>query len=289
MKNKVYSIKSFSNGLRMLSADPINATGIAEAYYTIRDNPIGNSTDECGPFSCNIYKRYPDYPYALDNGIRDFKLCCEALKIAPEKVATNRLTYATNDVRIVTSKEMVNYNILDEASSPHFDGIITDEKQITLMTYAADCILINFLDVKKRIIGACHCSWTTTLKGIIESTLNMFIQHYGSSLQNIIAYIWPGISEEFFEVGEDCAEQFHNAGFDSYINRNSYSKPHINLQGVNRQILLDNGVQENNIYVVDDLCTYRDEKLFHSYRRGPVNPNNQTHLNGMNSCFIKLK
>lgn len=133
---------------------------------------------------CDIYKRYPDYPYALDNGIRDFKLCCEALNITPANVATNRLTYGTNDVRIVTSKEMVNYNILDEKSSPHFDGIITDEKQITLMTYVANCILVIFLDVEKRIIGACHCSWTTTLKGIIESTINIFTRYYGSNLQN---------------------------------------------------------------------------------------------------------
>ena len=288
MNNNSYGIKTFSNGLKMLSANPINNTGIAKAYYTIKDNPIGHSTDECGPFSCNIYKKYPDYDYALGNGIKDFNLCCEALEIAPKTVATNRLTYATDDVRIVTAADMLNYNILDEKAAPHYDGLITDEKEITLMTYAADCILVNFLDVKNRVIGACHCSWTTTLKGIIENEVKTFINHYNSNPADIIAYIWPGISEEFFEVGEDCAEQFSKSGFDKYINISSYAKPHIDLQGVNKQILLNTGLHEKNIYIANNLCTYRDEKWFHSYRRGPINPDTKTHLNGMNGCFIKL-
>lgn len=283
-KEKIYETVTMPNGLKMLAALPINNTGIAEAYYTIRDNPIGNSTDECAPFSCNIYKKY-----GVETGVKDFKLCCDALGITPDTVATSRLIYATNEVRKVTTEDMQNYNVFDEPAAPHCDGIITNEKGITLFTYAADCILINFVDVNKKVIGSCHCSWGTSLKGIIQNEIKAFTEQYESNPSDIIAFIWPGISKELFEVGTECSDKFIKAGFGQFVDTTSYEKPHIDLSAVNKQILLNCGLEEKNIYVLYELCTYRDERLFHSYRRGPVNPENKAHLNGMNGCFIRLK
>lgn len=271
------------NGLKMLTALPIKETGVAEAYYTIRDNPMGNSNGDCFPFSCNIYKKL-----GVTEGIEDFKLCCDALGITPAEVASSRLIYATNTVKAYTSTDMESYDVFDEPSQPHCDGIITNEKGITLFSYAADCVLISLVDTKKKVIGNCHCSWGTTLKGIIESEINAFTEKYSSNTTDIMAFIWPGISLENFEVGIECADKFLNAGYGQYVDVISYDKPHIDLQGVNKQILLNCGLAENNIYVLDDLCTMRDEKLLHSYRRGPINSETKVHLNGMNGCFIRL-
>lgn len=283
MKEKIYETVIMRNGLKMLAALPINNTGVAEAYYTIKDNPIGHSKNDCAPFSCNIYKKL-----GLSEGIEDFKLCCDALEITPSNVASSRLIYATNEVKVYTKADMKGYDIFDEPSAPHCDGLITAEKGITLFLYAADCILINFVDIKKKIIGSCHCSWGTTLNGIAESEVKTFIEKYKSNLSDIIVFIWPGISKERFEVGNECSDMFIKAGFGQFVDITSYEKPHIDLQAVNKQILLNCGINENNIYILDDLCTMRDEQLFHSYRRGPINPETNIHLNGMNGCFIKL-
>lgn len=282
-KEKIYETVTMPNGLKMLAALPINNTGIAEAYYTIRDNQMGNSKDDCAPFSCNIYKKL-----GVKEGIEDFKLCCDALEITPDEVASSRLIYATNEVKAYTKADMQGYDIFDEPAAPHCDGIITDEKGVTLFSYAADCILINFIDVKKKVIGSCHCSWGTTLKGIVENEVKAFTEKYESNPSDIIAFIWPGISKERFEVGNECSDKFIEAGFGQFVDTTSYEKPHIDLQAVNKQILLNCGLDENNVYVLDNLCTMRDEQLFHSYRRGPVNPETKAHLNGMNGCFIKL-
>lgn len=282
-KEKIYETVTMHNGLKMLSALPINNTGIAEAYYTIRDNQLGNSKGDCAPFSCNIYKKL-----GVDEGIKDFRLCCDAMRINPDTVVSSRLTYATNEVKNIKKEDLQSYDIFDEPSAPHCDGIITAEKGITIFTYAADCVLINFVDVKKKVIGACHCSWGTTLKGIVQSEVESFTKQYSSNTSDIIAFIWPGISKELFEVGNECSDKFIEAGFSQFIDTTSYAKPHIDLQAVNKHILLSCGLDEKNIYVLNELCTMRDKKLFHSYRRGPINPETKVHLNGMNGCFIRL-
>lgn len=58
------------------------------------------------------------------------------------------------------------------------------------------------------------------------------------------------------------------------------------LFGVNKTILINAGIDVNNISTID-LCTCSREDLFHSYRRGPVDDNG-IHLNGMNGMFLKL-
>ena len=91
---------------------------------------------------------------------------------------------------------------------------------------------------------------------------------------------------KYFEVGMDCAEQFVQAGFSEFIDTTSYEKPHIDLSKVNQAILIKCGLNKDHIHVIDDLCTYRDEKTFHSFRRGPIEEGR--HLNGMNGYFVKF-
>lgn len=282
MSNKSYDIVEMSNGIKMMALLPINNTGVAQAYCTVRDNPTGFSKGPCGPFSCNIYKSY-----GLENGIKDFKLCCEALGVSPDHVITNRLTAFTNVVRSVNTDTLIGYDIFDEANAPRADGLITDSTDVCLFNYAADCSIIMLLDPQKRTIGSLHASWRGSLLGIIENEVMAFQEYYQSHLSELIAVVMPSISVKNFEVGEDCAEQFIKAGFSRFVDTTSYSKPHVNLSLVNRDILKKCGLLDRNIYVIDDLCTYQDEKIFHSFRRGPIDQQGR-HLNGMNGYFIKL-
>ena len=117
--------------------------------------------------------------------------------------------------------------------------------------------------------------------------------NYGCSVEDIVAVILPSIGQCCFEVGEEVAVQFRDAGFSEHIDE-SKDKPHINLFGVNAEILKKSGLKENNIHKID-LCTYCHEELFHSFRRGPIeirinsdDKTSQVHLNGMNGMFIRL-
>lgn len=283
MKKDIYKIVEMPNGLKMMAVLPINNTGVAEAYCTIRDNPIGNSKGDCGPFSCNIYKKLD-----IENGRKDFQLCCEALGVQPSNVITNRLTAFTNKVRVVDANTLIDYNIYDEPTAPRADGLITNSSDVTLYHYAADCAICFLVDPVKKACGCLHASWKGSLLGIIQSEVQSFHTAYGSKTEDIIAVLMPSISVNAFEVGIDCAEQFAQAGFGEFVDYTSYEKPHVDLPKVNQRILLNCGLKEENVYVIDDLCTYRDEKFFHSFRRGPVDENG-IHLNGMNGYFIRIK
>ncbi len=283
MKNSIYEIVEMPNGLKMMAILPINNTGIAEAYCTIRDNQMGKSEGECGPFSCNIYKKF-----GLENGIKDFLLCCEALEISPSHVITNRLTALTNKVREVDEETLIGYDIYDEPNAPRADGLITNSSKVTLFHYAADCAICFLVDPVKKVCGCLHASWKGSLIGIIQAEIQSFQIKYNSNLEDIIAVLMPSIGVDSFEVGTDCAEQFVQAGFAEFVDYTSYEKSHVNLPMVNRKILLNCGLKTENVYVIDDLCTYQDKNLFHSFRRGPINESGM-HLNGMNGYFIKLK
>lgn len=283
MSKQIYEIVTMPNGLRMMSILPINNTGVAKAYCTVKDNQIGYSKGSCGPFSCNIYKKH-----GLENGIKDFHLCCDALGILPSQVITNRLTASTNKVRVVDEQSLIGYDIFDEPSAPRADGLITDSNQITLFHYASDCAICMFLDPVKKICGCIHASWRGSLIGIIEEEVKSFRMKYGSKLENIIAVLMPSISVDAFEVGIECAKQFERAGFDECVDYSSYGKPHVDFPKVNHKILLNCGLKPENVYAIDDLCTYHNEDLFHSFRRGPIDEKGD-HLNGINGYFIKLK
>lgn len=282
MKEKIYEIVVMPNGLKMMSILPINATGIAEAYCTVRDNSIGFSEGTCGPFSCNIYKKL-----GLANGIKDFNLCCDALNVRPDHVITNRLTALTSIVRNVNEATLIGYDIFDEVNAPRADGLVTTSPDVCLFNYAADCAVVLLCDPIKRVIGSLHASWKGSLLGIIDNEIKSFKDNYNSNPEDIIAVLLPSISFEAFEVGIDCAEQFIQAGFAEFVDSTSFEKPHVDLYKVNRAILKRCGLIDENIYAIDDLCTYRDEKLFHSFRRGPIDESGN-HLNGMNGAFIKF-
>lgn len=285
MERKLYEIVEMPNGLKMMAVLPINETGIAEAYATVRNNPaLGVSKGESGPFSANLYKKNGA---SVEEGCADFRTACEALGISDRTVITNRLTAITDKVRCVDESDLVGYDIYDEPSAPRADGLITSSNKITLFNYAADCAITFLLDPVKRVIGSHHASWRGSLLGIFQNEVKGFVEEYGSDPKDIIAVIMPSIGKESFEIG-DSAQLFVDAGYGQFVDFENYEKPHADLPSMNRHILLTCGLKEENVYVIDDQDCYVDSDIWHSFRRGPVDSEGR-HLNGQNGYFIKLK
>ncbi len=283
MDRKIYEIVEMPNGLKMMSVLPINETGIAEAYATVRDNPLlGVSKGDSGPYSCNIYK-----VLGKEAGCQDFRTACEALGISDRQVITNRLTAITDIVRTVDESDLDGYDIYDEPAAPRADGLVTIDRRIALFNYAADCAITFMVDPVKKIIGSHHASWRGSLKGIFENEVSAFVE-LGSNPKDIIAVIMPSISKENFEIGADAADLFEEAGYGRFVDYTSYKKPHADLPSMNRFILISTGLREENVYVIDDQDTFSNGDIWHSFRRGPIDSTG-THLNGQNGYFIKLK
>ncbi len=280
-RKKIYEIVEMANGLKMMRINPICDTGVAVAYASIR-SANGHSEGPCGTYNPNLYKAY-----GLENGIKDFRLGCEAIGVSDDRqVITNRLTAITDKVRCVTADDLNGYDIYDEPGAPRADGLVTTDKSLCLFNYAADCAIAFLVDPEKKACGSCHASWKGSLLGIFEREIDAFVNEYCSDKKDIICVVCPSIGIENFEVGEDVAQKFVDAGFAEYVDFTSYEKPHVDLPKVNRQILLNYGLSEDNVYVIDDMDTVRDEEYWHSFRRGPIVEGK--HLNGQNGYWIKL-
>lgn len=161
---------------------------------------------------------------------------------------------------------------LDELTD--VDGLITDKKNITLSTTNADCILFFVYDPVKKVIANIHSGWKGTFQKIIEKALNKMIINYKCNPADIMVFINPSIRKCHFEVDVDvkdlCDEIFSFLGnTDEFIKKgeikNNMQKYYIDTVMINKKLLLQLGVKEENI-IDCNLCSVCNSDNINSYR-----------------------
>lgn len=154
------------------------------------------------------------------------------------------------------------------------DGIVTDKKNITLLTTSADCISMLLYDPVKKAIGSIHSGWKGTLKGIIVKAIEKMVTEYQSNPEDIICCICPSIRQCCFEVDEDVKDLFYNKykelkNIDEIIKlgdkKEDKQKYYIDTVKINIELLKNIGLKEENI-IDSNICTMCHSKEFHSYR-----------------------
>lgn len=155
------------------------------------------------------------------------------------------------------------------------DAVITDQPGLCVCVKTADCIPILLYDTRQHIVAAVHAGWRGTVARIVQKT----ISHMKPvSPSDIHAIIGPGISLEWFEVGNEVYEAFLTAGFPmERIARRFPLKAlpedgvgeawHIDLWDANRWLLQQTGVAD---IFVEGICT-RSRMDFYSARRETIN------------------
>lgn len=202
-----------------------------------------------------------------ENVIENYKLFCSATNIDFNSLTFTSQTH-TNNVRLITSKDK-GVGIHKPQNMNNIDALTTNEKGITLVTFHADCIPIFIVDPINKAIGLAHSGWRGTASKIAQNLLNVMRENYSSLPQNLICCIGPGIEKSCFEVDDKVLQEFKKSGISNqnkYIQEKSNDKFLIDLPGLNKQILLDNGVNNNNIFV-SDLCTKCSNDLLFSHRQ----------------------
>lgn len=154
------------------------------------------------------------------------------------------------------------------------DGIITNKKEIALITTSADCISLLLYDPVKKAIGSIHSGWKGTLKGIIVKAIDKMKNEYKSNPEDIICCICPSIRQCCFEVDEDVKNLFYNKykdlkNIDEIIKlgdkKEDKQKYYIDTVKINIELLKNIGLKEENI-IDSNICTMCHSKEFHSYR-----------------------
>lgn len=159
------------------------------------------------------------------------------------------------------------YKLYGKDERPISDSLITNDFDVPIMTLHADCIPIFFYDKQLRVASVCHAGWKGVYGNIVSNVIDKMQQEYGSKTSDILVAIGPCISVECFEVSDDLAEQFENAykQFD-IITPRIKEKHHVDIQKCCCLEIIQKDIPKQNIHVAN-MCTYRNSKLFYSYRR----------------------
>ncbi|MDR3049922.1 MAG: peptidoglycan editing factor PgeF [Elusimicrobiota bacterium] len=134
------------------------------------------------------------------------------------------------------------------------DGFITDDKNMRLGIFTADCMPILICSKNQKIKAAIHSGWKGLSAGIIENAVNIFDKTFNINPQDLCAYIGAHIQSCCYEVGSEFEKIFQTPLIDGKLNLSKIA------QGKMQKL----GIQTIEI---SPYCAMHDKDLFFSYRR----------------------
>ncbi len=170
-------------------------------------------------------------------------------------------------VRVVT-EDNYGIGITKPRDIQSVDALVTNRKNVTLVTYYADCTPLFFVDVKSKAIGLAHAGWRGTVGRIGKKVIEKMTEEFGTSPSDLVCAVGPAISKCCYEVDKTCADEFYKLtelDTSKFIFPYKNNKFMIDLLETNRQILINSGVKPENI-TVSDLCTRCNSDLLWSHR-----------------------
>ncbi|OOM13631.1 peptidoglycan editing factor PgeF [Clostridium saccharobutylicum] len=146
------------------------------------------------------------------------------------------------------------------------DAIITNEKNVIIGVFTADCVPIILFDQANGAAAAIHSGWRGTFESITFKTIEKMKERFNTEGKDVIAYIGPHIRKCCYEVSEELKEKFIEKK-NSIEANNMFNGRNLNLEACIISDLKRAGVEEHNINSID-LCTYcSDDIKLHSYRK----------------------
>ncbi|MGN8890673.1 peptidoglycan editing factor PgeF [Dysosmobacter sp. HCP28S3_G4] len=212
--------------------------------------------------SLNLRTGCGDAPDALQENYRRF---CAAVGTDVERTVLSRQVHETT-VRVCTAAD-AGKGLLRERDYTA-DALVTNEPDLPLLVFSADCGIILLYDPSSRSIGAVHAGWRGCAAGIVEKTVQTMVREYGARPETVLAAVGPCIGRCCFETDGDVPEAMRaalGADAEGCLERRG-AKYHVDLAGLNRQWLLRAGVLPEHIDV-SGLCTACRTDWFWSYRK----------------------
>lgn len=203
-----------------------------------------------------------------ENAVREnFRRMAEAIGVEADSLVFAAQTHTTN-VRKVTLEDK-GKGIVCPLDYTDVDGLITNEPGVCLTTFYADCVPLFFVDPVHKAIGLSHSGWRGTVGKMGQETLRRMKEEYGTEAKDVIAAIGPSICQDCYEVSEDVIEKFKEAFEEKHWKDLFYQKDNkkyqLNLWKANEIIILEVGVQKENL-AVTNVCTNCNHDLLFSHR-----------------------
>ncbi len=147
------------------------------------------------------------------------------------------------------------------------DAAVSNTPGLALVISTADCLPVLFYDPVTGAVGAAHCGWRGTVKGIAAATVHKLIELYGSDPPDLRVAFGPAISKPNYQVGAEVVAEFRRAEFpESIYEPDGTGRFLLDVAAANRWALLGLGVKPEHLWE-SRLCTYADPERFFSHRR----------------------
>lgn len=201
-----------------------------------------------------------------ENVIKNHEIISEAIGFETCNIVSSHQTHTTN-VKVI-GKSDCGKGVYFPRDYEDIDGLITNEKDVVLATYFADCVPLYIVDIEHKAIGLSHSGWRGTVGKIGQVTINKMSEAYGTNPENVVACIGPSICQKCYEVSKDVADEFDKIFSDctdEILLDKGNGKFQLNLWKANQQVFLEAGVLPENIYTTD-ICTCCNTDTLYSHR-----------------------
>ncbi len=97
---------------------------------------------------------------------------------------------------------------------PGVDALITDQRNICLGIYVADCCAVYAVDTENNVIGLAHSGRKGTELGVVPAMLEQMHCAFGTDPAKVVVQLSPCIRPPHYEVdfAADIVRQCHEAG-----------------------------------------------------------------------------
>ncbi|MBQ3356879.1 MAG: peptidoglycan editing factor PgeF [Oscillospiraceae bacterium] len=198
-----------------------------------------------------------------DNVLENYRILGSTVGFRPEDTVFTRQIHSDLIDRV--GREDCGRGLFRPVDHP-CDGLVTNEPNVVLTVFSADCTPVLLYDPVVGAIGAVHAGWRGTAAQIAGKAARRMCEEFGCQPEHIRAAIGPCISQCCFETDADVPEAMR-AAFGDEANaaiRPVGQKYYVNLKELNALALRRAGV--NQIDVAAE-CTACDPDRFWSHRR----------------------
>lgn len=162
-------------------------------------------------------------------------------------------------------------NRTHESAIPAADGLVTDEEDVLLTAFYADCVPLLFWCPDKRAVGLAHAGWRGTAAGIAREMVVRMQQEFGAEPESLRVAIGPSIGVCCYEVDDQVIAALQKqlpALSGKTVHAKANGRFMLDLKRANLDILKNSGIVDDHV-LISDYCTCCEKELFFSHRRDP--------------------
>lgn len=202
----------------------------------------------------------------FENVLENYRIVSEKIGFDVKRLVLTKQVHS-DIARIVTQEDCGN-RLFGSGRVYECDALVTNEKNVPIGVFTADCTPILMCDTENMAVAAIHSGWKGTLSEIAKNTLLLMKSEFGTNYENVKVSIGPSIKKCHFEVKNDVyflfCEKFGKEFIDSVTDKKGESF-YIDTDGINVKSLVGMGVKEENISVCPR-CTFCENDKFFSHR-----------------------